>query len=272
MAGSSGDARALAWSTIAAGSPGRVVLPIDASRQRAYAWSEWPVIPVDRGQMGSFVTARSLGSVRFHRHQSGMADGRGQYPWGSVAMTAALMRQTGSDMITMEWGAATDRGLVRSINEDSLLAAPPVFLVADGMGGYQAGATASAIVVEEFTIPADVARVTAEWVIESFRARGFSHPIRRRRRHYRRRNGGGTTRLKPVLAVLQYRGFAGLSLRRRSSCPGQRRSFGCSGTCRRRSDRTGGGQVSPGSTHHHPCRRGRREAPPGLLADPGRSR
>ena len=71
-------------------------------------------------------------------------------------------------MITMEWGAATDRGLVRSINEDSLLAAPPVFLVADGMGGYQAGATASAIVVEEFTIPAEVARVTAEWVIQSF--------------------------------------------------------------------------------------------------------
>lgn len=31
------------------------------------------------------------------------------------------------------WGSATDRGLVRRINEDALLAYPPVFLVADGI-------------------------------------------------------------------------------------------------------------------------------------------
>ena len=48
------------------------------------------------------------------------------------------------------WGSASDRGRVREVNEDALLACPPVFLVADGMGGLDAGAVASRIAVEEF--------------------------------------------------------------------------------------------------------------------------
>ncbi|MEP7764745.1 protein phosphatase 2C domain-containing protein [Sanguibacter sp. 25GB23B1] len=48
------------------------------------------------------------------------------------------------------WGAATDRGSVRRLNEDSLLATPPFFLVADGMGGHDAGDVASSIVVDAF--------------------------------------------------------------------------------------------------------------------------
>ncbi|MDO4718458.1 MAG: serine/threonine-protein phosphatase, partial [Propionibacteriaceae bacterium] len=48
------------------------------------------------------------------------------------------------------WGAATDVGKRRQVNEDSLLAAAPVFLVADGMGGHEAGEVASALVVEAF--------------------------------------------------------------------------------------------------------------------------
>lgn len=46
--------------------------------------------------------------------------------------------------------AVTDRGLHRQANEDSYLAESPVFLVADGMGGYEAGDKASAAVVEAF--------------------------------------------------------------------------------------------------------------------------
>jgi PPM family protein phosphatase len=52
--------------------------------------------------------------------------------------------------VELQYGTATDVGLVREINEDAFLADPPVFVVADGMGGHQGGDVASAIVVEEF--------------------------------------------------------------------------------------------------------------------------
>ncbi|MEA2160589.1 MAG: family protein phosphatase, partial [Solirubrobacteraceae bacterium] len=44
----------------------------------------------------------------------------------------------------------TDTGRQRRGNEDSSLARPPVFVVADGMGGAQAGEVASQIAVEAF--------------------------------------------------------------------------------------------------------------------------
>jgi protein phosphatase len=47
-------------------------------------------------------------------------------------------------------GSATHTGLRRRANEDSLLASAPVFLVADGMGGHEAGEVASALAVDAF--------------------------------------------------------------------------------------------------------------------------
>lgn len=53
----------------------------------------------------------------------------------------------GGEPFTLTWGAVTDVGHKRSHNEDSLVADPPVFAVADGMGGHSAGDVASDAVV-----------------------------------------------------------------------------------------------------------------------------
>jgi protein phosphatase len=57
---------------------------------------------------------------------------------------------TGLADIRLSVAVVTDVGLHRTGNEDSYLADSPVFLVADGMGGYEAGDRASAAVVEAF--------------------------------------------------------------------------------------------------------------------------
>jgi PPM family protein phosphatase len=54
------------------------------------------------------------------------------------------------DALQLTVAALTDNGLHRAGNEDSYLADSPVFLVADGMGGYEAGDRASAAVVASF--------------------------------------------------------------------------------------------------------------------------
>ena len=49
--------------------------------------------------------------------------------------------------LVLRVSAATDRGLVRAVNEDAVLAEAPVFAVAGGMGGHAAGDRASAAAV-----------------------------------------------------------------------------------------------------------------------------
>ena len=51
----------------------------------------------------------------------------------------------------LSFGSRTDTGLVREHNEDSLVARPPLFAVADGMGGHEAGEVASEIAIETLT-------------------------------------------------------------------------------------------------------------------------
>jgi serine/threonine protein phosphatase PrpC len=61
-----------------------------------------------------------------------------------------LSAATSLSGLTIAVAALSDAGLHRQGNEDSYLAESPVYLVADGMGGYEAGDKASAAVVEAF--------------------------------------------------------------------------------------------------------------------------
>jgi serine/threonine protein phosphatase PrpC len=60
-------------------------------------------------------------------------------------MGAALAYDWSLPPVTVRFSVsvASDRGLVRAVNEDSFLAVPPIFLVADGMGGHAFGDRAS---------------------------------------------------------------------------------------------------------------------------------
>ena len=50
--------------------------------------------------------------------------------------------------VTLSWAEASECGPFRRANEDSVLAVPGCYVVADGMGGYRGGALASQMVVE----------------------------------------------------------------------------------------------------------------------------
>src|SRR5262245_39717598 len=55
----------------------------------------------------------------------------------------------------VDFAAASDVGRVRKANEDSYYVRAPLFVVADGMGGAQAGEVASQIAVDSFKDPLD---------------------------------------------------------------------------------------------------------------------
>jgi PPM family protein phosphatase len=66
--------------------------------------------------------------------------------------------------VAIDWGAATDAGAVRDRNEDAYCAEPPVFVVADGVGGHFAGELASRETVDALSMLAGRAIVTREMV------------------------------------------------------------------------------------------------------------
>lgn len=96
------------------------------------------------------------------------------------------------------WGSATDRGRVREVNEDALLTFPPVFMVADGMGGYDAGDLASRIAVEEFAALAGIVVVGVEDVHAC-----FARASARLRAEFTGGRQGGTTIAGVVLTEVE---------------------------------------------------------------------
>ncbi|MFD0995018.1 serine/threonine protein phosphatase PrpC [Pseudoclavibacter chungangensis] len=87
----------------------------------------------------------------------------------SAEFSTSLTRA--DELVQLHVSASSDVGSVRQVNEDSYFATPPVFLVADGMGGHAYGDRASQTVAREFgeefgsaatiepTTPEDVLRV-----------------------------------------------------------------------------------------------------------------
>ena len=69
--------------------------------------------------------------------------------------------------VTLAWSAHTVTGHRREVNEDSVVAQPPIFAVADGMGGHSAGDVASNAVVTRLAEHAGKVVVDAESINRS---------------------------------------------------------------------------------------------------------
>ncbi len=67
----------------------------------------------------------------------------------------AVTEQAVIEATTVRWAARTDVGRVRSLNEDAVLARPPLFMVADGMGGHEAGEVASGLTTSRLGVLAE---------------------------------------------------------------------------------------------------------------------
>jgi serine/threonine protein phosphatase PrpC len=68
-----------------------------------------------------------------------------------VAVSGESEIKLPASTVQIRFSARSDVGAVRKVNEDSILAQPPVYLVADGMGGHARGDAASQTVIRVFT-------------------------------------------------------------------------------------------------------------------------
>src|SRR5690606_18803111 len=74
-----------------------------------------------------------------------------------------------AQQFAVRWAGMTDTGFRRQHNEDSLITQPPVFAVADGMGGHSHGDLASKAVVEQLADLHELAAVEPIDVVDALR-------------------------------------------------------------------------------------------------------
>ena len=146
--------------------------------------------------------------------------------------------------------AATDTGRKRRRNEDAFVCAPPLFAVADGMGGAQAGEVASQLAAAALS-DTDPARCPAtERVVELIQE--ANRRVYERSRHRRGRSGMGTTM---TVALVEGRRGRDRARRRLARLPAPRRTARAADgrpLARRRARRSG--KLSPEEAETHPQR------------------
>lgn len=83
--------------------------------------------------------------------------------------THARFDVVGADGQTVElsWCALTDVGKRRETNQDSMVVVPPIFSVADGMGGHSLGEVASGAVVRSLSAAAKSGKASQQHIIEA---------------------------------------------------------------------------------------------------------
>jgi hypothetical protein len=129
-------------------------------------------------EQGNIVVIEDLGSTNGTYLNEELLQTPGRCTRATACASAtANSRSRWTEMLRVaEQYAGTDTGRQRRANEDSLLARSPLFVVADGMGGAQAGEVASRIAVESFRHGLDDASRTRARLAALALARELAHP------------------------------------------------------------------------------------------------